>query len=244
MLGQTIKQMVKKTAASFVFFCFCLYISTAFASPAAPAPEQDAAAIRAAIQAAAAARLDAFKDASLAIDVGEIDPRLHLPACPALAITLPPTNAAAMTAKVACDEPAWTIYVPVRVQAWVEAVVAAANLAPNAVLTAENLAIGRVDLFAGAGGVVTDRNEAEGKILRTGLSAGTPLRTQLLDLPIAVHRGQKVVLMLEDNIMTIKATAVALEDGRVGQSIMLQNPESKKTIRATVAGDGAVEMKF
>ncbi|HXP31689.1 MAG TPA: flagellar basal body P-ring formation chaperone FlgA [Stellaceae bacterium] len=242
MLGQSLKRIVKKEAASFLFFCFCLYASAAFASPAPP--EQDAAAIRAAIQAAAAARLDAFKDASLAIDVGEIDPRLHLPACPALAVTLPPMNAATMTAKVACDEPAWTIYVPVRVQAWVDAVVAAGNLAPNTNLTAANLAIGRVDLFAGAGAVVTDRNAAEGKILRTGLSAGTPLRTQLLDLPIAVHRGQKVVLMLEDSIMTIKAIAVALEDGRVGQSIMLQNPESKKTIRATVAGDGTAEMKF
>ena len=51
-------------------------------------------------------------------------------------------------------------------------------------------------------------------------------------------------MTLTDPTMTIKRTAVALEDGRVGDNISVQNPDSQKTLRATVARDGGVEMKF
>ena len=44
--------------------------------------------------------------------------------------------------------------------------------------------------------------------------------------------------------MIIKATAIALEDGRVGETIAVQNPDSQKTMHATVAKDGSVEMNF
>jgi flagella basal body P-ring formation protein FlgA len=157
---------------------------------------------------------------------------------------LPPANTAAMTAKVACGDPNWTIYVPVRLHAWVEAVVAAINLTPNTKLASDNLSLGRVDMFASNGGLVTDPEQAAGKILRVGLLAGSPILTPFLDLPIVVHRGQKVVLNLTASTMMIKAIAVALEDGRVGDSIALENPDSKKTLHATVAEDGSVEMNF
>jgi flagella basal body P-ring formation protein FlgA len=52
------------------------------------------------------------------------------------------------------------------------------------------------------------------------------------------------VLTLTDTEMTIKTTALAMEDGRVGDSIAVQNPDSQKTLRATVARDGGVEIRF
>ena len=53
-----------------------------------------------------------------------------------------------------------------------------------------------------------------------------------------------MLLTLTASTMTIKAPAVALEDGRTGDSIEVENPDSKKTMRATVLEDGSVEMKF
>jgi len=214
------------------------------AAPAAPAAFTTPAALRTAIESAVAPRLATVKNARIAITVGDIDPRLHLAACPALSVSLPPTNAAMMTAKVDCATPRWTLYVPVHVHAWIAAVVAADNLAPATTLTAHDLTFGQIDIFASPAALLTDPAAAEGKILRVSLTAGSPVTAPLLELPIAVHRGQKVVLTLEDNAMTIKAMAIALEDGRVGQSITVQNPDSKKTLRATVADDGSVDIKF
>lgn len=205
---------------------------------------QTPASIRAAIQATVAPRLAAVSNAMIEIDVGAIDSRLQLPSCPAIEVTLPPTNTAVMAAKVACDGPSWSLYVPVRLHAWVDAVVAAANLAPNTRIVADQLSRGRVDMFSSTGGLVTDPNQAEGKILRVGLLAGAPLQLPFLELPILVHRGQKVLVTLIDDAMIIKASALALEDGRAGESITVENPDSKKTVRATVAEDGTVEIRF
>jgi flagella basal body P-ring formation protein FlgA len=214
-------------------------------SGAASAQEiQDQAAIRTAIETAISPRLAAVAGASGDVEVGTIDSRLRLEACPNIAVELPPTNAATMTAKVSCQEPSWTLYVPIHLHAWVNAVVAAANLAPNTTLTAAQLTSGRADQLAGSAGLITDPRQVEGKVLRVGLMAGNPVLSSQLDLPIAVHRGQNVVLTLTDQSMILKTTALAMEDGRVGDSITVQNPASQKSLRATVSRDGGVEIKF
>jgi flagella basal body P-ring formation protein FlgA len=200
--------------------------------------------IRAAIQSAVSPRLAALDHAAVEVAVGPIDSRLKLPSCPAIEVTLPPTNTAMMTARAECLSPSWTIYVPVRLHAWVEAVVAAVNLAPNTKLSGDYLTRGRVDTFSSNGGLLTEPAQAEGKILRVGLFAGAPITSIFLELPVVVHRGQKVLVTLTASTMTIRTTALALEDGRVGDSIALENPDTRKTLHATVADDGTVEMKF
>jgi flagella basal body P-ring formation protein FlgA len=207
-------------------------------------PLETAEAIRSAVTGALAPRLGTYKDAAVEVEIGALDPRLRLPACPMPDVALPPTNTALMTAKVACLAPAWTLYVPVRLHAWVDAVVAAVNLMPETTINAADLMRGRVDMLAHGGGLLTDPEQAAGKILRIGLPAGTPVLSPLLTAPVVVHRGQKVLLTLSDSTMTIRAPALALEDGRVGESIEIENPDSKKTMRATVVDDGSVEMKF
>jgi flagellar basal body P-ring formation protein FlgA len=205
---------------------------------------QDQVAIRAAIDAAIAPRLAMMHGAKGEAEIGMIDSRLRLAACANIQVELPPSNSATMTAKVSCDTPSWTLYVPVHLHAWVDAVVAAGNLAPNTLLTPAVLTTGRADELTGVGGLITNPHEVEGKILRAGVMAGAPILSPLLDLPIAVHRGQKVMLTLTDSDMTIKTTATALDDGRVGDSITVENTDSQKTLRATVARDGGVEIKF
>jgi flagellar basal body P-ring formation protein FlgA len=205
---------------------------------------QDQGQIRAAIEAAIAPRITATHEAQVEVEVGAIDSRLRLPACINMNVDLPATNASMMTAKVTCPSPNWTLYVPIHLHAWVEAVVAAANLAPNTKLTQGLLTRGRADEFAGNSGLITDLHQADGKILRIGLMAGAPILSTQLDLPIAVHRGQQVILTLTDPGMTIKASATALDDGRVGDTITVENAETRKTLRATVAHDGGVEINF
>jgi flagellar basal body P-ring formation protein FlgA len=216
----------------------------AMAEPLPTASFETAAAIHDLVTAAVSPRLAAFKDASVEIEIGAFDPRLRLPACPAADIELPPVNHALMTAKVSCAAPVWTLYVPVRLHAWIDAVVAAVNLMPETTLGSADLTRGRVDLLAQSGGLLTDPAEAAGKVLRVGLPAGAPVLSPFLEAPVVIHRGQKVLLTLDADTMTIRAPALALEDGRVGQSIEVENPDSKKTIRATVVDDGSVEMHF
>lgn len=233
--------------AAILGFAVLVLTPSAFAATGlrgAGGPREEPAAIRDAIEATLRPRLDGMKNADIEITVDAIDPRLQLAECPSMAVALPSENSATMSAKVSCDTPSWSLYVPVHLHAWVEAVVAAANLVPNRALSARDLTLGRIDMFAGRNGILTDPHLAEGKILRAGLQMGAPILSPLLDLPITVHRGQRIVMTLTDPVMTIKTTGLALEDGRIGDNIEVQNPESRKTFRATVASDGGVELKF
>jgi flagellar basal body P-ring formation protein FlgA len=201
-------------------------------------------AIRAAIRVAARADIATAAGARLEVDVGAIDPRIHLPGCDALEVTIPRIAAPALTARVRCPQPAWTLYVPIELHDWGRVVVAATNLAPDATLTAADLMIARVDLMASGAAYLTDPAAAEGKVLRANVRAGAPIPAALLEQPVIVHRGQSVVLTLTDGAITIRTSVVALQDGRAGQSILVQNPESRKNVWATVSSAGGVELNF
>src|SRR5580704_3571709 len=86
---------------------------------------QDQGAIRSAIEAAISPRLAGMHGAAGDIEVGMIDSRLRLAACDNIQVDFPPNNSAMMTAKVVCPAQNWTIYVPVRLHVWIDAVVAA-----------------------------------------------------------------------------------------------------------------------
>jgi flagellar basal body P-ring formation protein FlgA len=202
------------------------------------------AAIRAAVQAAAEQQIAPPKDQTIEIEIGEIDSRIHLATCQALEVEMPQANTPFMSARVSCRTPFWTLYVPVRVHAWGSAVVAATNLAPGTKLTASDLAMARIDILATNGAYLTDPSQADGMILRTNVRAGAPILTPLLDRPVIVHRGDTVVLTLFDGVVTIRASVIAMEDGRSGDRILVENPDSKKTVRAAVADSGGVEMRL
>jgi flagella basal body P-ring formation protein FlgA len=223
-------------------FVALLIVLSAAGPPSWAAEIETPAAIQAAIRAALQSRIAGLKDATA--EIGAIDPRLRLPSCPALAVALPETSAPVMTAKIACPSPEWTIYVPIRLHAWIEAVVAATNLAPNTALTADDLSRGRVDMFASPGAPITDPARVEGKTLQVGLLAGAPILASFLKAPLVVHRGEKVLLTLTDKTMVVRDTAVALDDGRIGDTIAVQNPESRKIVHATVDRDGTVAVRF
>jgi flagella basal body P-ring formation protein FlgA len=201
-------------------------------------------AIRAAVQAAAESQIVPARDASLQIEIGEVDPRLHLAACAAPDVFIPSASMPAMTARVSCRDPFWTLYVPLHLHAWGQAVVAANNLAPGTQISASDLAFARLDILAVNGAFLTDPAQAEGQILRANVRAGAPILAPFLDRPMLVHRGDTLVMTLLDSTVTIKANMVAMEDGRAGDRILVENPDSKKTLRATVADAGSVELRF
>ena len=201
-------------------------------------------AIRAAVQAAADRQLTPGKDQTLQVEIGDVDPRIHLASCPALDVALPDVVGSFLSARVSCHAPFWTLYIPIHVHAWAPAVVAATNLAPGTKLTAADLTVARLDVLATNGAYLTDPGQAEGMVLRANIRAGAPILKPLLDQPIVVHRGDTVVLALFDGGITIRTSVVAMEDGRVGDRITVENSDSKKTVRATVADSGAVELHF
>lgn len=216
--------------------------------PAAQAaPDQgfaDPAAIRAAVADAIKATAPKLPETTLEADVAQVDPAIHLPACPALATAVPPLVGSYVTVKVSCPLPMWTIYVPVRLHQWREVVVAAAALPPDRALTAVDLTLARVDTATLPSAPVGTIAEAVGKLLRTNVPAASPILGAQLEAPILIHRDQRVIVTLRDGGVTVKTVAIAEQDARAGDVIALRNPSSQKVIHATITSDGEAEMRL
>jgi hypothetical protein len=61
---------------------------------------------------------------------------------------------------------------------------------------------------------------------------------------VIVHQRQRVMMQVQMGGLNVTAAGEAQQDGRLGQTILVQNMESKKTVTARVTGPGTVEIEL
>ncbi len=83
-------------------------------------------------------------------------------------------------------------------------------------------------------------NALVGKVARRTLIAGRPIPVNALRAPSLVKEGDHVALIFEVGGLTIKGSALALQDGSRGQVIGLRNLDSGVTVRGRVVQAGIV----
>jgi flagellar basal body P-ring formation protein FlgA len=87
-----------------------------------------------------------------------------------------------------------------------------------------------------AGDAVADTHELVGRTPRRPLRAHEPLRAGDIQVPIVVHKGDLVTVLLETPLMRLSAQGKALEDGAMGAAIRVANTKSNRVIDAVVTG--------
>ena len=96
-----------------------------------------------------------------------------------------------------------------------------------------------------AAGQVT--NPPYGFMARRWISAGSVLRpgmVQLPEAPVIVERNQTVTICVKRPGLVVTALGKAMEDGRAGEYIKVQNIDSHRKILVQVKEDGTVEPVF
>lgn len=83
-----------------------------------------------------------------------------------------------------------------------------------------------------------DVDRIVGMVARRPLRAGQPLSPNDFTRPILVTRGDAVTLVFEAPGLTVTGRGQALESGALGDVVGVLNPQSKRTVHATVAGPG------
>lgn len=81
-----------------------------------------------------------------------------------------------------------------------------------------------------------------GQVAQRSLNAGAVLRSGDLALPDLVIRGEAVTVVFDMPGLNLSLRAQANESGRLGATITVTNPVSKKVIAATVIGPGRVSV--
>jgi len=90
----------------------------------------------------------------------------------------------------------------------------------------------------------TDAADLIGKTPRRAIRPGEPIRPSDVQVPIVIHKGDLVTLILRTPSLMLTARAKALEDGAQGAAIRLANTQSGRTLDAVVTGPGTASVSL
>jgi flagella basal body P-ring formation protein FlgA len=184
-----------------------------------PAARQDQGAIRQTIEQFLRTQ-SAGLPGQVNVKVGQVDPRLNLPACAAPEAFMPSGSRAwgRTTVGVRCTVPTpWTIYVPATVQVMADYIATAAPLAQGQSIGPTDITKVKGDLTTLPAGIITDPSQAVGRTLASSLPLGTPLRQDALRMQQAVQQGQVVRLQSAGPGFKVSTEGRALNNATEGQ---------------------------
>lgn len=175
-------------------------------------------------------------------EIGGIDPRLSLAACPALETFAAPGARpwGNTSVGVRCNGPAWSIFVPAIVRVLGDYVVTARPLSQGQTLEAQDVMTQRGDLGQLPAGVLSEPGAAVGKKISVSMAAGQPLRHDVLRAPTVIQQGQPVKITAQGNGFRVSSDGKALADARDGQ-VVLVRVASGQVISGIARSGGMVE---
>jgi flagella basal body P-ring formation protein FlgA len=180
----------------------------------------------------------------LQVEVGQMDPRLRLPACeqPLEAFFAPGARQLGnTTVGVRCrGAKAWSLYVPVTIKLTREILVLANPLPHGATLGPSDIRMEPREVSSLASGFLTELRQALGRQLTQTSAPGTPLSPLLLKAPTLVRRGQTVVLLVNSGGLEVRMSGQAMADGAEGQMVRVRNLTSRRVIEGVVTAEGTV----
>ncbi|WP_439134123.1 flagellar basal body P-ring formation chaperone FlgA [Pseudomaricurvus sp.] len=189
---------------------------------------------------------DKFPDDQTRIDVGDIDPRLRLSACDKpLTYDLHgrQLSASNVTLRVQCpSQTPWSFYLTAKVERMRQVLVAARNIGRGERLTERDFSLELRDVSTMGNSTVSNPTRIIGKEARRPINLGDSLRTTSVTAPEVIQRGDAVSVKAISGGIAVSTSGVAMNDGKVGQQIRVQNLKSERVIKARVTAKGQVQV--
>jgi len=182
----------------------------------------------------------------IVISVARLDPRLRLAHCGGrleASFLSGVRMQAQVSVAVGCRHGAnWTIYVPVSVQSRIRVWALRSPELQGAHLTSADV-VPETRLVGGLPvGYVTDPAQLGHATLRHPLPAGAVLTSEDLLADFMVRQGEQVTLVAAVDGIEVRASGLALQNGRQGALIRVQNTSSSRVIQGFVTGDRVVDV--
>ena len=228
-----------------LFTALLLTAPLALAQQASPPARQDLAALRGVVEQFLKAQ-SAGLPGDVSVDVGALDPRMSLAACPApQAFQQPGARAwGKTTVGVRCAAPSvWTVYIQAKVAVQAEYVAAAVPLAQGQPIEQSQLVMVKGDIAALPNGVVTDMAQAIGRSTTMSMPSGAPLRLDALRSKPVVQQGQQVRVMSTGAGFQVSTEARAIGNAGEGQVVQVRTAAGAIISGVAKAG-GLVEVVF
>lgn len=146
------------------------------------------------------------------------------------------------TVRISCpDANGWQLFIPLRIRQQINTVVSTQKIPAGSYLTAEMLKTADIDVMQSRGIPVTDPQLVIGARSKKALNAGQMLSQADLCL---VCKGDVVTIEGISSTLSVSTQATALQDGSFGDTVRLQNNQSKRVISAVVTAVKKAEIKL
>lgn len=186
------------------------------------------------------------------IEVGQLDPRLHLAPCQRVEPYLPTGTRLWGRARIGlrCTQGSspWNVYLPITVKVYGAAWVASTTLAVGAVVGAADLVQGEVDWAEESSPMVGDPDLAIGRTLTRRITAGQGVRVGDLRPRQWFAAGDMVKLVAVGPGFSITGSGEAMNHGYEGQTVRVRiaDPDGAgrpRVVSGQAAGDRLVEIR-
>jgi len=182
------------------------------------------------------------------IEVSDLDPRLNLAACDApLEGFLPPGGRLPGNTTIGVRCPGgkpWTVYVPATVKAMRKVVITKRPILRGSAIGKDDIALEEREITGKANAYIFDPAHALGKIAKRPLNSSTAVKPGMLDAPLLVRRGQRVIILAQGTGIEVRMMGTALMDGSKGQLVRVKNTVSKRTIEGLVIKPGIIRVNM
>lgn len=179
------------------------------------------------------------------VNVGQLDPRLHLAPCQHVEPYLPqgtrPWGKSRIGLRCIQGPTRWNVYLPITVRVFGTALVATSGVAAGSVLSAADLMQAEVDLAEDASAAVGRSEAAVGRTLARALQPGQSLRLSHLKTRQWFSAGEMVTVLAQGNGFSVASEAQALNNGLEGQPVRVRT-ESGRVLTGLPVGERRVEL--
>ncbi|MBE0363757.1 flagella basal body P-ring formation protein FlgA [Pseudoalteromonas ulvae UL12] len=147
-----------------------------------------------------------------------------------------------MTVQIKClDDNMWHQYIQVRATELSSLVVTQSALAKGEIITQDKLVIEMRPSHLVRSHHIGSVEELIGSRATRSIRAGSSIS---LNQICAVCKGDKVTIYAKHKTLSIKTNGEALENGLIGENILIENSQSGKKIQAQVTGPNQVIINF
>lgn len=180
-------------------------------------------------------------DARTEIKLNPISRKIKLKNCQQpLEFQSPKGNGSRITFRARCPSPLWQLFVTAQIKLYGTAVISSTSLPRNTNLASQHIHRAEVDITNLRSAYFLRTEEIIGWTTKRSIAAGTIFTASMLKPPLAVARGNAVIIEAKRSGISIRASGTALEDGAIGQQIRVQNDRSGNIVKAVVIEPGLV----
>ena len=135
--------------------------------------------------------------------------------------------------------------VTVDIEVLAEVIVTKRPLKRHRRITEDDIEIREKNLAELPSNVILDYEDAIGKRARRNIDANRVLRSDLIEFPPLVKRGDVVLIVAESRGLRITALGMVKQrEGRLGERIRVENIDSKKSIYGRLLDAKTVKVDF